>query len=360
MRNHQYISRFGLSALMLVSLSACTYLIPSDPSSPRYNTLSGERHAPVANSLPPGPQDMVEHVYTEGMNDGAMEYESVPQMVSAAPAVAPSTTVMAPVVAPSPTANGALVSSATAPTVMPMAPMPPAAAPMTMAAPVAAPMPPALPPVDLLTQSKAQREMAAESRRQTPYENYMAPTDVARSDLNTVPPRPTMWGPNSAQSQLDGTRRELEQDRNAIGAAREQLKRDAAQEPSLIPEQNAVPMPNNGVPQSSVVPMGLIPPPPPLMAPGTAPMAVAEPGVMPMAAPLPNAPIQLRPPNSRPAAALQPPYSDPAPVQAPAASYYGAARDGFDPLATATAMGNSVSPNAYSGDGFMPQSRYKR
>ncbi len=344
-----HFKRFGLCSLVLVSLSACTYLIPDDPSAPRYNVVLGERHAPSANNVAPTEADIAEEM---GMSPEAILAYDVPpaQPIAAAPIEPVFAAPLPPQMPPS--------YAAASPYPPYTAPAPaPYASPYPLAA---APPPYDLPPVGMLDQSQAQRDAASMTHRQTPYENYaMPPMQVAAGALNSVPQRPPLWGPDSARRQLESTRQGLEQERQDMGYARDRLNRDAAAEPRLSPEPTgaipyAPPAPSQpvGAPQSNRMPTGLMPPPPPL--------AMQAPVSMPVA------PIQLQAPPYRPMTTARASASPPIMLTPPTGQvlgepYYAASAGGdFDPLADAAGFGAAPQQTTYSGTGYMPQPRYRR
>ena len=342
----KFLTSLSLCAL-LVSSSACTYLIPEEPSADRYNMVLGARHAPVSNGDLALPVDPAETSADMSENDKPLP------MVTHADAA--------------PVADVA------------MAPLPEPAAMST------APALAGLPPVDAATQARAQQELAAAPQRQVPVENNAI--QLAQSDgLNSVPLRPAMTGRTSPQEQFNATKNDLEQERESIGYAREQLRHDAGQEPSLLsqPEQTGtvpttapVPLPHLSKtpttsipPQSdagrpmtivpsqtdSARPMGLIPPPPPLMANNLPPSQIVE--MQPLTPPAPaTSPIRLHPPTTQPMPTAPMPQTmaaaTPQQVSAPMPEM-----GGFDPLATAAVSPAAASKTPYSGSGYIAQSRY--
>ncbi len=160
------------SALVALSfcLGGCSFLIPEDPSAPRYNTVGGERRRPQLNSMTPqgSPAPMPSApVSQNGADDG--RFPPVDQAVQAR--------------AQEQMGNGFSSARRT--------------------------------PVE----NAASEIMVSEN-------NY--------PPLSDVPQRPSMAGDDSAASRLSKVRAELERDRVNSGAARDQLNHDAASEPSLL------------------------------------------------------------------------------------------------------------------------------
>jgi hypothetical protein len=117
---------------------------------------------------------------------------------------------------------------------------------------VAEPTMAGLPPVDEATKAQAAREIAMQDagapaisplpaaaieQRRVPQGN--ASFEVSASDypsLHSVPPRPALDGPNSSKERLSETQSTLQQDMDAANASRDALARDAAAEPSMLPQ----------------------------------------------------------------------------------------------------------------------------
>ena len=276
-----FVKKIGLCAALLGSLSACTYLIPDDPSVPRYNQVLGERHRPQNNiNMPDAPQSD---------NTAAMKaFAATPNGESA--------TAMAAIATPAP----AMTTLA--------APMP---APIM---PVAETNLPPLPPVDASTQAQAAREMsmtppageiAAESIRRAPSEN---PTELAQNDIANVPPRPVLTGSDAPAARLKNIRHDLEHERAQSAEDKAALAQDAASDAATampaaaLPEPTGMvpvpPSPANPSPTSSMAPIQLAPMP--------VPMATAE------AMPAPIYPMPTPPPAMGMNAA-QPPLLIPPP-----------------------------------------------
>lgn len=341
----------GISTLLTLSLSAggCAFLIPDNPSTPRYNTLLGERRMPKENA-------------------GMMKNGAAPAAVPSAPIVPPEPMVQA-------------------------APLPPVA----NAAPAAAPEPSmALPPVDPQTQRIADAQLADAAQaqgRSVPAENLQ----LASNDypvLSEVPPAPPVSGDASAAQRLSNVRRELEQQRTLTEQAKTQLERDAAAEPSMLselpnpsassasvpaplatPALHAAPVvssPNRGI-------ADLPPPPPPLKAaPAPMPAPAPAPGAqapipmdqLPMgqAAPPPAAPLPIASAPAAPAPmplSVAPAPAAPSPAQTAGLAPIqlrppGSAPQGFDPMADSSGpVGRSVSYASTQPVGnFLPPSRY--
>lgn len=318
-----------------LALGGCAYLIPDNPSAPRYSTVMGERHAPELNK-------------NIGQASAAQSAPIMPIMTSDMPPAMPSS------------------------------------------------MPAPFPPVDAATQATASQQMAMNSpvptsnavpmpqpigdARQVPAENLAEAAGAPA--FSSVPARPAMSGPESDADQLNKVRAQLEMDRANAEAARNQLSRDAAAEPSLLgaPTSNVVPPPTQVIerpldplppaypvpamapspapmppapaapqpqPQSFIAPAPLMPPPP---APIASAQAAPLPSVYPVAA-APAAPA-LDPIMLRPPVASMPPASAPAVrrvvPQETAPSALPMASGGFNPMA------------ASDSNGYLPQSRYAR
>ncbi len=300
-------------------LGGCAYLIPDNPSTPRYSTVTGERHAPQLN---------------RAVGQAAVE-QAAPVPVVDAVNVLPTD---------------------------------------------------AFPPVDASTQATARQQLAVNNLpqptgevRQVPVENLQI---AGNNVFDAVPPRPAMAGAaGSDADQLNKVREQLEQDRAAADAARDQLAKDAAAEPSLLngtpgtvpppapvaekplaplvtqppalapvpalPPAGLPPTSNVLPPQGGIAPAPAYLPPPPLMA--AAPVSAPVPQPVAAAQPLPALePIVLRPPvaaTSLPSAATPAPRRA-APVEAAPS-----------PL---PAAGGSFNPMAAADSGYLPQSRYVR
>ncbi|PZP84567.1 MAG: hypothetical protein DI582_08415 [Azospirillum brasilense] len=262
------------------------------------------------------------------------------------------------------------------------------AAPMAPAV-QAAPLPPVaqatpqpgmdLPPVDAATQRIADARLAAEAKAQgraVPSENMQLAGNYPQ--LSNVPPAPVMQGEQAASERLAKVRTELEQQRVQTEAAKVQLERDAAAEPSMLselPSTRAVtgnapaPMPAPAaapmnapapaavsVPPAAQVRGGIadLPPPPPLKA-------APAPTMAPAAAPAPGkgaqAPIQM---DHLPMGTAAPAPAAAAPMQTAGLEPIQLRPPGFDPMAsgsgaTQTAMAPTGSRMANQ---FLPTSRY--
>lgn len=356
MQFRSYAMRGSLSLLLLSLLTGCTYIIPENPSAPRYNKVIGERRVPERNANMP-----------KGGEESRMR-----DLPAAPPVTAADATQLRP-------------------------------------APEAAPVLAGLPPVDPEVRAIAERQMAAANppeSRQTPVEN--APMMLA-ANLNSVPPRPAAV---PIQTKLDATRTELETDRTGAAAAKEKLATDAAAEepismpaplPPIVPaapQPGSVQVPSTvrglpvaPVPAAAPVPVpaptpaprseaapapvtaarGFIAPPPLMLPPPPLPplARLQEPAPLPsgpseitvssVAPPLPTAPagalpaIQLRPPAAKLPAPASPRAAFPmkefaSPSSPPATD------GGFNPMADAAPAASS--PATYASSGFLPPSRY--
>lgn len=318
---------------VLVFLCGCSYLIPDNPSAPRYNTVAGERHRPQLNG-----------------NGGQPASESAP-----APAPRPQS-MMAPAAPVTPVASAPWPAPA------------PASEPQTLAY-----NSPQFPPVDPRTQARADQIM-----RQVPAENL-----AANSVFSTVPPRPEMNGNASDAQRMENARRQLEQDRTNANTARDQLSRDAASEPSMLrpPPEGTVPPPAPVSVNPLAPPANGLPPTSALWSAQTAstmqPGYIAVPQNSSFAPPMPTGnipqpmpapaggswmanngglePIVLRPPAS---------MSAPLPVSGPTRlqsrnpqTMPPVASGGFNPMASGVPANNGSS---YASAGYLPDSRYTR
>ena len=301
-------SHLALGTILLAGLSGCTWLIPDDPSTLRYNSVLGERHAPVGNQssainkpLPEEETGMAVMTETNTTPVAPMVQAQAPTVVSAAPTPMVQVMPQAPAMRPQPLMQG-------------------------------------LPPVDALTQSRAERELA----RQTPTENAMY--DVAQNNAFTsVPPSPVAVGADAPAARLQNVRRDLEAERARADAARDQLSRDVQAEPSMLP--------NTGRPQDPAM----------INAPVNDKGAVLPPE----AAMAPTGYVALPPPPPLGMPPQQPEMIAPAPMIAsvPADMGYAPAPmvpGGFDPMAVRTAPAAAPSVAYASTTGYMQPSRYKR
>lgn len=372
-------ARVGLCSL-LVSLASCTYIIPADPSAPRYNTVVGERRPPERNR--------------PHMNN--FRGASMAPMMEAQPPVAQAA------IAPAVNTNPAMPTPAPVGDVE-ARDLPPASVPVPVAQ--AAVTMPDLPPVDAATRAAAER--IDPSIRQIPAEN--APYSVATNSFSTVPNYAMPTGSDAPAARLNNVRRDLEDARDATNAAGEQLKRDAAAEPSLqplpptAPEQPRRPTGNTPMtvvppqtapvtapaPQTAIPPQATTPqvtytqpqpgyialPPPPLMAqapepkpvvltppvsvtaaPATAPVVAGARTFDPMAVAMANpapAPIQLRAPSSM--LPVTTPIAAPVPVTEPVTAPQVASLSSFNPMAVPA---TPAVRSGYAGEGFIAPSRY--
>jgi hypothetical protein len=349
MRYFQRLTAIGMSTALLSALSACTYIIPADPSAPRYNNVLGERRTPERNRP---------HV-------NAVRGSSLAPVAQEAPLAAMPSSAPVPEV----------VANDLPPATMPVAPV------------ALAPAMPELPPVDATTRATA--EKIDPSIRQIPSEN--TPYNVAENRFHTVPNYTMPVGSDAPAARMNNVRRDLESARGQADAARDALARDAAAEPSLLPlpEQRApvgnAPVTSVPTPQTYVTPtpytpapvtppvayappapppsyIALPPPPPPLMAkapevkPATASVPVTQVAMLasprsfdPMAIASP-APITLRAPGALPITTV---VEQPAPVTLPV--QHQRSMSGFNPMAVPTAP---TAHSGYAGEGFMAPSRY--
>ncbi len=300
MRFSPFLRICSAVSLMTMGLGGCAFLVPEDPSAPRYNSVSGERHRPQMNSMTP--QGSAAPIATTpiAQNGGDSRFPPVDQSVQAQ-------------------ANQQISSVG-------------------------------LPPPMSQDPALAGRHM--------PMENNLAPSgaggDIAVSENNypplyNVPQRPPVSGDDSAAAHLGRVRSELERDRDNGNAVRDQLNRDAASEPSMLKK-----MLDNG-PAWETLPTAVSP-----MENKTVPV---PPAGRSMNLYNPNAyaygggasgPINLRPPA--PSGPIPP--SARIVQHAPAAmSMAPAASGGFNPMAD-TALTDGALAMGYAGDGYLPSSRY--
>jgi hypothetical protein len=300
----------------ILLLSGCAYLIPDNPSTPRYSKVLGPRHAPVLNA-----QSMA--------GNGGSAFTPTDPGVTSVTAAAPTSQIVAVDNAP---------------------PAPTSYAP---------PMPSAFPPVAPETQARADAILAS-SGRQMPAENPGG-MDIATTSFDNVLPRPLMGNvAGSDEQQLNAVREQLERDRAGAQSVHQQLNRDAASEPSLLPSSGTpVSLPPAAIPagpesrfgpSSSAVPApGYVAPtpllpPPPVAASGVPAFASAAP----MYAPMPSGlePMILRPPVGGPA-------SVPAPILPP--QNFAEA----PPPLSMVPSSSGFNPMADSGP-YLPSARYTR
>ena len=315
--------RFSLPSLALLvlacALSACTYLIPDDPSVPRYNKVQGELHKPQLNNASMAPQSALSAPMPVPV-----------QAVVAAPPAMPAPEMVPTAVIP--------VTSSNLPPPMPVAQDAVRQVPQEMVRQV---------PQESMRQVPQEMMQTAAapmpSARHVPSENQSV--NMADSGLANVPPRPPMTGDDSPRHRLDATRSDLEQERSNAAAVKAKLSNDAAQEPSMINEPPPQPVaPQQPAmqprPQGRLLPINLVPPPGVAMA--TAPVPASAPSPAPM--PTTSEPIRLTPPAAMATASA----SRAIPVAQMAAAPPSAS--GFDPF----------SGNAGISDDTMemPPSRY--
>lgn len=329
---YQYVARV-LAALISVPVlvSGCSFLIPENPSTARYNTVLGERRVPQENRKT-----------MQGVG---------PQSSMAAP-VAP--------VMQAPIAQQQQVMETTS---------------------VVAPVPVTsmdLPPVDPTTQRIAAERMQAEARNMPSENLQFAGSDYPQ--LNQVPPAPARSGVDSDAERLNAVRQQLERDRATAAGTTQQVRDAAAREPSMLGPNGTMPAPEPimsipvpaPAPQSFNAPVNVptevrgtiadLPPPPAPIYSAPAPQVARAPApiqmdAIPMRAPAPAMntaamePIMLRPPVvATPAPSFVP---SPAPA-APTFRSMPAAAGSFDPMAGAN------TNYAASNSGYLPASRYRR
>lgn len=299
----------SVAVLCLLVLSGCRFLIPEDPSAPRYNTVLGGKRVPERNrEVPPGPSSQAPSSYT---TSSAASYSSGARQ---SPAYA------APV-EPAQERGFWDRMAFWRSDDTPSAPPPPAAA---------APRQMPVENASMLASSSAY-PAATPAYQASPA--YATPSYTSNSNaypqLSTVPPRP-----DADAARLSAVRAQLEQERMAAGSASANLSAAAAAEPSLL-----APMPEP-VAVSSLPPPPqpmISSPPPPTYQPAPAPATAME-------------PIRLRPPVPEPTSQA-PAYNVAPQAMAPAAA------GSFNPMASAPAPGYYGTPQI-TGYGYLPDSRY--
>jgi hypothetical protein len=231
-----------------------------------------------------------------------------------------------------------------------------------------------LPPVDASTQRIADARLAAEAKAQgraVPSENMQLAGNYPT--LSNVPPAPVMQGEQAASERLAKVRTELEQQRVQTQAAKTQLERDAAAEPSMLSElpsaraaSGTTPAPAPmaapaapaavSVPPASQVRGGIADLPPPLPL-----NAAPAPAPVPAAAPAPGkgaqAPIQM---DHLPMGTAAPAPVVNAPMQTAGLEPIQLRPPGFDPMASGSgATQTAMAPSSgRMGNQFLPASRY--
>lgn len=354
----------SLVALPLV-LGACAFLIPDNPSDPRYNEVLGGRRMPQENMRMQGGGGAPR-------TPGDSSSMSAPVMP-----VAQQSMDMQPTIDTSP----AYMSQGQ--------PVPPAPAPQPVQA---MDLPPVSPQTQQIAQQRIEqsgdrtlmdrvafwRDDEPASPRAIPQENA-AMSNSSYPVLSDVPPAPASTA--TAQQRLDAVRAELERDRMNSGHARATQAQNAAMDaaaPVPAPVYTApAPPPVVTVPPASQVRSAPLPPPPSYSPPAYTPAPVAaapapiQMDAIPMAnAPAPAAsvtyypaapamePIQLRPPVN---AAPQPaPRVWAAPQPAPAPSYraMSPSTSSFDPMAGASYAPTAMTPYSTGNTGYLAPSRY--
>ena len=298
---------FSTLSILMLGLGGCAFLIPEDPSSPRYNSVGGERHRPQLNSMTPqgsaAPIVTIPMAQNEGDSRGLPAQPSLPMPVNAPPVQA-----YQPPVQPMPVASVDL------------------------------------PPVMVQDASPALRHMPVENGHIGRAAGEMTVSENNYPSLSSVPPRPPMAGDDSAATRLGRVRSELENDRDHGNAMRDQLNRDAASEPSMLDRAPAwEALPNAASPSEKKTrpagnSMNLFPAP---MANGAVNAAA-------------NAPITLRPPMANAPTATAARIVQHAPV---AQAMSPAIKGGFNPMADA-ALTDGALTVTYANEGYLPSSRY--
>jgi hypothetical protein len=217
----------------LVVLSACSYIIPKDPSAPRYNTVAGERRVPALN---PG---------GDPRQAGLTQVNAEQMKPTHAPALNPLPSTAMPVAPP----EAPMVNNVTA-----RASVPPAisAVPETArrgqppqgwfsrqwdwvsgknnnVAETPIPLGVPLPAGSMVMPAKNNVQLAMADREEYP-------------KLETVPPAPQKnKSADSPQVRLGDAKRGMEAERNLNERARDVLKHEATSEPTLLEEYGTTP-----------------------------------------------------------------------------------------------------------------------
>ena len=308
---------FSALSILMLGLGGCAFLIPEDPSAPRYNSVGGERHRPQLNSMTP--QGSAAPIATIPMAQNDSDLRGVPAQPSA----------------PMPV-NAPPVQAYQPPVQMPM---------NQPVAPVAVVN---LPPVMASDPSQTLRHMPVENAYTGRAAGEFSFSENNYPPLSSVPPRPLVTGDDSAASRLGRVRSELENDRNHGNAERDQLNRDAASEPPLLDHGPAwETLPNAASPSEKRTrppgsSMNLSPTP---VVNGIANGASNAAG---------NAPITLRAPMNNAPTATAARIIQHAPV---AQAMSPAIKGGFNPMADAALTDGSLTVT-YANEGYLPSSRY--
>lgn len=179
------LSHLCVSLFISSALAGCAYVIPPDENAPRNNLVIGNPHRPMLNGDGHGPQ----------------KEEDLPKPQSAIP--------------PAKAEQQAAMAG--------------------------------LPPVDEATKAQAAKEIATQAAqapavsalpepRRVPEGNQQFQVAANDNALQSVPPRPDLSGPDSVKDRLTDTQETLQKDWDAANSTRDALARDAAAEPSMLPE----------------------------------------------------------------------------------------------------------------------------
>lgn len=250
-------------ALALVYITSCELLIPPDRSVPRYNTVNGERRRPE-------------------LNPGGANFNGQTSMTTRIAAIDYAY-------------GGPVAPETSAVASAPLPPSPKQAAPTQDVA--AAKEDTRFPPAPKMSAAPQAEEKgfwsslafwredekipeAPLSERRRPVENANASTTVAAAtaspvasnelaplpgsypSLNATPDKPSVASIDNSKQKAMATRSELETDRTAAMAAREQVLKDAASEPSLLANP-----PATAAASATTPAIANLPPPPSRMTP---------------------------------------------------------------------------------------------
>jgi hypothetical protein len=290
---HAQIPRYLGCFALAVTLCSCNLLIPENPSAPRYNSVLGGPRAPALNPAGSG---------ASGAGNAA----------PASPAT--GLTALTPASAAAPVAAMAKAPGDEI---------------------VAADVPPPAP-------------LADQQARRVPVENQLGAQLAANyPDLGAIPPTPPL-GDQGDAARLARIRAQLEADSRDAAAARNQLNRDAAAEPSLLnaPVPVVPPVPSPSMPPQSSVGnapgyIAQLPPPPP------SPQNIAGAGLE---------PIVLRAPGSSTPATQSARASVAAPAEGSALA--PAMAGGFNPMAGSEPILLRAPTSYAGGTSYLPDSRY--
>lgn len=329
-------------------LSACAYLIPEDPSAPRYNTVQGEPHRPALNaasavgpvaypSTPPAP------ITPPAAGN---ELSTVPPAPSNQPGLARTSQARTALSADRAEADGAALqvkqdaAQETSPFVNPAPPPAPAAAVSPPTPPAAAPVPGPSSSLQApggrqmtfngITYASATPETAPASKKPAEIASAAEPAPAVIEKAPSLAPLPAPPAENLAQ--------------NAPRLA----PRDNPEPSPALPPQKPV-IAAAAPPAEAEAVAVASPPPPPVVPAPPAPIVAQAPPPAPPAAPPREIAVAPLPPTP-PAPALAP--VRPAQVASAAAPGPGS----FDPMAED--IERVEPPSTYPSSGYLPPSRY--